>query len=418
MGCCQICRYHEYPIVIVENVIQLRDWPLYSSWLHAMYALGYLHKTVYANSKFFWPTPQSRDRMYIVFWKKGNKAPDLEYHPVAYCPKCEKNTESIQSWKRQDKKYGIYGKRGQYVYKCPACAITVEPYYYAAFNAIDWADKGRRIGDLSPKEMLVENTLKRINHGLDKYGTMPFYYQQEHSSNLTQNVRPLVDTLPSQTTRQTAGVVFPFIINNMNGGYDQLRTRMLNESLFAQTTYQSQMLLTPPPLPFIVNDQNSTGIDFRVRSTAEQFQAVTTVPNMKVIFQPFIVENKGTSNSRAITDTLGSQTTVAYQGIVTDESWQSFITYYNSGSDQVSTFYDSLGTLPTKQRHTIVQYQKPNIEDCYYRMLKTHEGKRAMAFADTHIVTGNTKEVFKQLGNAVTPPVPRWIVKQCIATLL
>jgi DNA (cytosine-5)-methyltransferase 1 len=68
----RFAEYHRYNIIIVENVVDARYWVMWDAWLHAMQLLGYEHKVVYFNSMFAYPTPQSRDRMYVVFWKKGN----------------------------------------------------------------------------------------------------------------------------------------------------------------------------------------------------------------------------------------------------------------------------------------------------------------------------------------------------------
>jgi DNA (cytosine-5)-methyltransferase 1 len=39
--------------------------------------------------------------------------------------------------------------------------------------------------------------------------------------------------------------------------------------------------------------------------------------------------------------------------------------------------------------------------DIRFRMLKNHELKRAQGFSDDYIITGNTTEQTKQIGNAV-----------------
>ena len=89
---CRFAEYHNYELVIVENVVEARTkWVLFEVWLQAMHKLGYNHKCLYLNSMHFWPCPQSRDRMYVVFWKKGNKAPQLDYTPLAHCPCCGKD---------------------------------------------------------------------------------------------------------------------------------------------------------------------------------------------------------------------------------------------------------------------------------------------------------------------------------------
>lgn len=41
----------------------------------------------------------------------------------------------------------------------------------------------------------------------------------------------------------------------------------------------------------------------------------------------------------------------------------------------------------------------------------------AMAFPAEYLVGGNKRDRVKQYGNAVTPPVMDWIVRQCAATL-
>ena len=87
---CRFAEYHNYNIIIVENVVDARSWIMWEAWLNAMHLLGYNHKCVYLNSMHAHPTPQSRDRMYVVFWKKGNKAPNLEYTPIAWCCCCDK----------------------------------------------------------------------------------------------------------------------------------------------------------------------------------------------------------------------------------------------------------------------------------------------------------------------------------------
>ena len=117
---CRFAEAHHYQVVIVENVVEARHWPPFEAWLQAMHLLGYKHEIVYLNSMFAHPTPQSRDRMYIVFWKKNLRAPDLRITPAAHCPICGTDVASVQSWKNPLKKWGKYQQ--QYVYRCPDCA--------------------------------------------------------------------------------------------------------------------------------------------------------------------------------------------------------------------------------------------------------------------------------------------------------
>ena len=109
----RFAEVHRYRAIIVENVVDARHWVMFEAWLMAMHALGYQHKAVYLNSMFAHPTPQSRDRMYIVFWQRGNRAPDLEVRPAAHCVRCAKDVEAVQSWK-PGRDWGRYKR--QYLY--------------------------------------------------------------------------------------------------------------------------------------------------------------------------------------------------------------------------------------------------------------------------------------------------------------
>lgn len=127
-------EYHHYEAVIVENVVEVTNWPPYRAWLVAMDSLGYDHEVVMLNSmhaQLMGPgAPQSRDRFYAVFWRRGNRKPDLHRltRPNAICPECGP-VRAMQSWKRPDREpIGKY--RSQYVYRCPNVACrnqVVEP---------------------------------------------------------------------------------------------------------------------------------------------------------------------------------------------------------------------------------------------------------------------------------------------------
>lgn len=161
---------HEYQAVILENVVDAHLWRPFDAWLQAWKSLGYDFELVYLNSMHAHPTPQSRDRMYFVAWKSGNRRPDLKITPMAHCQKCNKNVESVQAWKNPTRRYGKY--KQQYVYCCPQCAAEVIPYYYAAMRAIDWSLPAPRIGDrVKP---LREKTMQRIAYGMEKFAREPF----------------------------------------------------------------------------------------------------------------------------------------------------------------------------------------------------------------------------------------------------
>ena len=369
----RFAEYHKYEIVIVENVIEAKTtWPLFEAWLNAMHVIGYMHKVVYANSMHY-DVPQSRDRMFVVFWKKGNPKPYLEHMPEAWCVKCQQNVNSIQSWKNSQRKYGKY--KQQYVYRCSKCTTEVEPYYYAAFNIIDWSDKGTRIGDREANGLntLADNTIRRIQWGIDNLAN-PFIVDDKQSTGVNFRVRSVNQTTNTIHTDPRLKLVMPFMIKMENTSRDKIRS--LANVAYAQTCTDS-----------------------------------TAVVNL-----PFIVEAKGTGKARRITDTLSCATTIEYHSLLTPEKFNAFLAYNNNGV-QVSHITDVTGTQATKERMSLIQDVKPRIEDCYYRMLKPSEIKGAMAFRDDYVILGSKKDQVKQLGNAVTPPVMKWLVKQCIDSL-
>jgi DNA (cytosine-5)-methyltransferase 1 len=402
---CRFAEYHNYDIVVAENVVEARtQWVLFDVWLSAMHKLGYEHKCLYLNSMHFWPTPQSRDRMYVVFWKKGNKAPDLDYRPLAHCPCCGKDVHAVQVWKNPQKKFGKY--RFQYVYKCPKDGTVVEPYYYAAFNAIDWSDIGQRIGDR--KKSLSPNTLKRIQWGLDKYGVDPLVVNTKFGKEARGTTRPLIREMMSQTTVASHAIATPMIIK---GEHTSLKgyAKQVTDAFMTQTVRQTAILVTP----WII-EMNKTG---EAKPADHHLSTITAGGlNHAVMGVPLVVQNKGQSMSKPATDAIPIQTTNINNGIVTHEAWSSFIQYYY-GTHQASKLHEPIGTVNTRDRSYMINYQKPKIEDCFYRMIKAHEVKASMAFEKDYIILGNQRDQVKQCGNAVTPPVQEWIIKQCVKSL-
>lgn len=367
----RFAEFHNYEIVVVENVVDARYWRMWDAWLMAMHSLGYQHKCCYFNSMFFKPCPQSRDRMYVVFWKKGNPAPDLEFRPVAPCPNCG-DKESYQSWKKPDKKWGKYNQ--QYVYRCSGCFEEVTPYYYCAFNIIDWQEPITRIGDR--KRPLAEKTIKRIKYGLKKYGNSQMIVTGRYTSGVACRVREAgTEPLPTQPGDASHFLLSCKFLWDRYGG----KAMLGNDPFATQTGRQDANLLVPPAI-----------IELRGTSNAKSSAAPLATCTAGGINHGLLIGNYTPGWSRSLDQPAGTMTTTAQQSILTAESWNSFLTYTNAA---------------------------PKVEDCYYRCIKPHEVQRAMAFQDDYVVLGNSRQKVKQLGNAVTPPVSRWIAERCIESL-
>lgn len=227
----RFAEVHRYNAITVENVVDARQWVNWTAWLLAMRQLGYDYKAVYLNSVFAHPTPQSRDRMYVVFWRKGNRAPDLDIRPAAWCERCGRDVEAVQAWKN-GRRAGRY--IDQYTYACPHCAATVRPYYHCAASAIDWTLPCPRIGDRA--QPLKDKTLARIKAGLEKYGRQAMAVDTSFGSG--DRAALLTDPLRTQTTRQTAALVIPY--------YSTGAASSTDEPLPTVTTVDRHALAIPP----------------------------------------------------------------------------------------------------------------------------------------------------------------------------
>ncbi len=401
---CRFAERHNYKAIIVENVVDARKWIMWDAWLQAMHSMGYSHKCVYINSMHCFPTPQSRDRMYVVFWKSKQRTPDLEFKPKAYCPECGHDINAVQTWKNNSKPFGKF--KTQYYYSCPVHRSKVEPYYHAAFNCIDWTDIGKRIGDRS--KPLSPNTIRRIEYGLKKYGKEPLL-----DINYTPGlIRPITTPVGTITTNDHHGLVVPFLVNDQQSTGVDFRVKSLLESIQTISTNPGFKLV----MPFVMKGEH-TLLDGYTNSIQEPFSTQTTRQTFGLIC-PFTVECNRTGKLKPASQPFSTVTAGAInQGVVSTDAWQSFLTYYN-GNPGAKHMLEAAGTITTGERHFMATYQEPRLEDCYYRMLKPKEIQAAMAFAPDYIVLGDNKAKVKQLGNAVTPPAMEWLVEQVVKSLI
>jgi DNA (cytosine-5)-methyltransferase 1 len=486
----RFAEYHNYNIIVVENVVDARHWIMWDAWIHAMNSLGYDYQIVYFNSQFAHLdpghvanlhdfAPQSRDRMYVVFHKKGNKAPDLDFRPRAHCPSCDRIIEARQAFKPTPKvrelggRWGRYGD--QYVYICESCSlkgkdvVEVTPFYFAAANAIDWSLPAERIGDR--ERPLKEKTLDRIRKGLEMFGNqylmvelrngqdirqlaetmstittsgahhgvlMPWLLNTLHGDGLT----AVVEALATQTARQSHALVLPsaFLTLNYSPGY----SKSVGDSLAAVTAQDHHALVVPDAFLTSVNDFDPRNIpmDGAMGTQTTQTKWALTIP-------PHMVELRGTNRPKGMDEPLDTIAASGnHHGLVMGAPF--LMSYYGSNGNQ-RTLDEAMGTLTATERHALVQVPfllgyangdgpaktavdplrtihtengqalaQPHgieVDDCYFRMLQPHEIGRGMAFPETYTVLGNKREQVRQLGNAVTPPVMKQILQRCAATL-
>lgn len=208
-----LTRGKPYKAIVVENVVDAFKWgadddgQLFAAWLNAMDALGYEHEIVWQNSMFahvegIGLVPQSRDRMYPVFWRKGMRRPNLRFEPISWCPSCAKVVGGQQTWKKPGERlWGRYGP--QYFYSCPECRGTVLPGAAPAASIIDSSLPAQVIGERA--RPLAPKTRERIKRGLERLAREPFAIRLMQSG----APKPLTLPLVTCTARHDMAMVMP-----------------------------------------------------------------------------------------------------------------------------------------------------------------------------------------------------------------
>lgn len=411
----RFAEHHRYRAVVVENVVDAARWVMWPAWLQAMGLLGYRHRVVYLNSMHA-PgiaaprAPQSRDRLYVVFWRRGDRTPDLDVRPGAWCEPCGREVAAVQSWKRPEREpWGRY--RAQYVYRCPSTACqhsVVEPYADPAAVAIDWSLPGQRIGDRA--RPLSEKTLARIRAGLARYGGRALTFEARGNTfvRLGPDGRPVyarawpVDQpTATLTTTETKGLVVPVEAR------DGLSARPAGVPLRTQTSRCQDALVVP---------YTRTG---QARPVGQPAPTVTTVDPLAVAF---IAELRGgSSDARHVGEPLATVTAAGNHHMLVRHN-----SSRGAGAEMCTPVTEPARTLTTTGHQSLIGWntyptttpaRTPAVEDCTFRMLEPSEIGRAMAFHPEYRVLGNRRKQVRQYGNAVTPPAAEWLIRAVVTAL-
>ncbi len=404
------CDTHDPDGGVIENVVEVPIyWRLWDTWLKGWHDLGYETQVIYLNSMFAHPpvrpdgtystaAPQSRDRVYVVFKKRGLGKPlHIRIMPWAWCAHCGVNVQSIQSWKPNNKHghKGRYGANKQYVYRCPACAQMVTPYYWCAANAIDWTTKGERIGDR--KRPLAAKTMERIQYGLTRFGghnpflsgsyhcippwvrtldgplgtvTSQDHHQLVHPASVVMKVPqthgapnravPLDRPLPTGTARVEIGLMTPpYVVSNYNGAHRH-PVKSVDEALPTMATGSGVLnhaLVVPP---FMVHPQKRGGAGYGVTDAVTGvFPTQTGDLAHEPISSPgaFTIQPNGRNNDpRAMDGVLPAQTTGLTHALIVPTGG----TWADKGREvsqpmPTQTATESYGFLLMERRHNTLK---------------------------------------------------------------
>lgn len=432
-------EHHRYRLVVVENVVDIAINAKYRTawtvWRQELRALGYKFRVVSLNAmhaqKFGAPAPQSRDRIYVVAWPEGDKAPDLDriLRPLAYCWKCGEMRESVQSFK-PGRTVGRY--RQAYVYCCPGCGSIVEPGYLPASVAIDWSIPGRPIGDrLKPKTRLrvaagiarywgpthleaAGNTYDAADPRHPHHGEADAYYRSW----------PITEPLKALHTSNSKALAIPV------DGRDGKNAYPVDEALRTQTTrLETALAYAPERTPFIA-EMYGTGTARPVTEAAGTF---TAGGNHHALVTPFVTQFRDRVRDL-------DPYTEPMRTVVADGANHALIHRMNGGGAEMTTpSTEPMRTLTTAGHQAIMQQPRGQrapisakdldaamelVPDTLLRMFLPTEVAAGMAFPayymwqpTNRLKPVSQRDITKAAGNAVCPPCARDIVGICVETM-
>lgn len=461
----RFAEVHKYRAIIIENVVDAYRWIMFPAWLQAMELLGYRHEIVYLNSMHAQagglPAPQSRDRMYIVFWRKDAKRrPDLARwtRPLALCAE-HGEIRAVQAFKKAER-WGRY--RAQYVYRCPKCGIAVEPGWLPALSVIDWSIPAPRIGDRA--KPLAEKTRERIRKGIERYwrplvveaagnaydSTDPKHRQHGDPDGYVR-AWPAEEALRTLHTTASKGVAVPPLIVRGEGNTVPAKTA---EGPLGALTASGSMFLAGPPLivnnvsgadasrtttaaealpsivagglhaSLVVPVEGREGVEPRAASGALRTQTARLVDGLvvplrnhgvaKPITHPIdTVSAEGNHHALVLTNNHGNRARPATEPLptATTATTHALLMRNNHGGAEMSTrVAEPMRTLTTGGHQSVLEPIEPislDVDDAGFRMLEPHEIQLGMGFARDYVLLGSKREQVKQAGNAVTPPAAR-----------
>lgn len=332
-------------IVAVENVVEVTKWgpnkngTTFKWWLRELTNLGYVPRLCFFNSMFFGPCPQSRDRIYIVAHRKGNRAPDLAHRPTAFCTSEQCGgliVAAVQTWKKRKATwmFDTWGKYlQQYDYRCPDCLATVHPASWMALSAIDFTDLGPTLEErIAGGKRPADTTWERIRRAVQKYRYAPpvilptetvgaHQVPVAHADTIsTSNTgspqryvgnrsRSVAENLPTLAQRNTIGLAVDGVVVPIQSG-PRLRSDSLADPLATLTAGGLHLALA-------LTVKNNGAMDeagYRGHHAGEGLGSVTAHPTQSVV--AVMVPNRTNNAPKHAGDALPPVMTSATEAVV------------------------------------------------------------------------------------------------------
>ena len=428
-------QVHHPRLILVECTTELYSWgnlvpgskkvgdgSTYRWWLRQFELLGYKHKTLYLNSRFF-DVDQSRDRGYWVFWDKSIPDPDLDHRPLTHCEHCDGTYEAFQSFKTGIPRTGSvrYGK--QYIYRCSRCMTEVVPPSGFALRSLDLTDLGTRIGDRA--KPLAKATMARAERARQRFAEFPAVVMPAKA--LRGSERHPWQPLATQTSQQEAAILSTAAVMQMANGFEwpgsNCRTRTVEDPFWTFPASNSAGVFAPPVAVAVNNYQGAPrGVDDALPTQGGS----ETLALISSGVLPFRRHTVPTTHGEAMPTVTSEQV----PGLV---SAVGLIQQNEGVNKRVFGTRDPLRTITANNQHALIAsgwadqgWQEAladvALEDCYFRMMKPAEVGSGCGF-DTELhggtfrVWGSARDQVDGYGNAVSPAVGTWIGTRLRAAL-
>lgn len=432
----RFAEHHLYMAIILENVVDAARWDQFPAWQLAMESLGYQLRIVWLNSMHAQvgglPAPQSRDRMYIVMWRKDiatkkHPAPDVAKwtRPTALCLE-HGEIQAVQAFKKREQ-WGRY--RAQYLYRCPQCWSVVEPGWLPASSIIDWSIPAQRIGDRA--KPLAEKTRERIRRGIERHwGPIVAKAAGNTYDGITTGsnylrVNGTDEPMPVQTGSAEHGLAVPPLI--VRGEGNTVPAKPTSEALGALTASGSMFLAQP----LIVNHVSGAD-ESRSQPISRELPSIVAGGTHASLLIP--LEGREGKAAASFLEPMRTQSTRNETGLliplrnhgvakptshpidtVSAEGNHHALVMRNNESrgdsgGMCTSVEEPLRALTTAGHQSLLEPSVPvslDVDDAGFRMLEPHEIQMGMGFAADYHLVGSKRDKVKQAGNAVTPPAAR-----------
>lgn len=281
-----------------------------------------------------------------------------------------------------------------------------ESRYRSAREIINWDHPTRSIFDPERKK-LSENTLRRIEIGLEKFGLEPFFVPQQSRHETRSTDRPYPTITGSS---RGEGLCVPFLVQaNFGSDCGEHRVGSIEEPL--KTVLGSNIHGLAQPFLIRVGHYGKDGNGSpQVASVDEPLKTVTTKQEHSLV-EPYLIHLRGTSTAHSIDSPAPAVTSGGgHLGLC-----KPFLTKFYGSESEPHSIDKPLGTVTTKDRFGLVL---PQLEingetyalDIHFRMLQPDELAAAQGFPSDYEFTGTKTEITKQIGNAVPCGLARALV--------